>query len=238
MNKLITTAILLITGFCAQAQSGIPELKPFGKDVNDLTFKNWKVIAEAKGDLNKDGVEDLAFVIQNTDKKNLKINDGLGVDTVDHNPRVLGIYFGQKGGGYQKQLQSNEFILIREFPTMDDPFDGISILSNGVLQIDFHFWYSAGSWYMSNHQYKFRYQHQRFELIGYECSEMHRASMNSTDYSINFSTRKMSIIRITHNEKTDKEEETKELKTFELETLPSIKSLKKPFEWEFEDILI
>ncbi|UII28298.1 hypothetical protein LVD15_07685 [Fulvivirga maritima] len=236
MKRSIITGLLLIGGFYASAQTGIPELKQKGNDLSDLTFKEWKIIAEAKGDLNKDGIEDLAFVIQNTDDKNLQLNDGLGVDTVDLNPRVLGIYFGQSDGSYQKQLQSNEFIILRDSPTMDEPFDGILIDKNGVLQIDFHFWYSAGSWYMSNHQYKFRYQNQRFELIGYESDETHRATMNSTNYSINFSTRKMSIATITYNEDTDEEEESKVWKSFELEKLPSIKSLKKPFEWKFQDI--
>ena len=238
MKRRILTLIFMILGLCAYGQPEHPGLPALGNTLSELIPSGWRILSSSSGDLNKDGIEDIAFAIQNTLQKNLQPNDGLGIDTIDLNPRILGIYFGKSDGTFEKKLQSNTFIILQDSPTMDEPFDSLQILSNGVLQIDFHFWFSAGSWYISNHQYKFRFQNEAFELIGYESSETHRATQKTTNHSINFSTRKMSITTLVFDEETEKEITTEEWKKFELQNLKSIQSLGKPFEWKFQEIMI
>ena len=82
---------------------------------------------------------------------------------------------------------------------------------------------------MSNHQHKFRYQNNQFELIGYESSSTHRGTMKTTEHSINFSTNKMKITETVFNEETEEEKTTFQWKNIELERLKTVTSLKKAF---------
>jgi len=208
-------------------------LKKEGKTLKDIIPKEWKILDSKKGDLNNDGILDLVFAIQNTDKKNIEPNEGLGADNIDLNPRILGIYFGSKSGGFTQKLVSNHFIILQDIPTMDEPFDGFSISKKGILDIKFKFWFSAGSWTMSNHTYRFRYQNNKFTLIGYDSNEAHRGTGETTDYSINFLTKKMKIVKGSFSNEIS---ETVNWKKISLDKLIALKDIDKPFELKFEGI--
>lgn len=229
--------LLTVSLYTASAQGEkYPKLSVKGKNLKEFIPRHWKLIAQTVGDLNGDKIVDLAFVLQSTDKKNIVLNDGLGVDTLDSNPRILGIAFRDPASdNYELTLQSDTFILRHEDPVMNDPFDGVSVEKNGVLKISFRFWYSAGTWYMSTHDYKFRFQNSRFELIGYESSETHRATGETTGYSINFSTRKMHEIK----ENVQQEGPRSEKRTiFKLKELKTFDTLRVPFTWDFQGIIL
>ena len=211
------------------------EINTSGKSISDIIPINWKILDLEKGDLNQDGITDLVFAIQNTDKENIKLNDGLGTDTVDLNQRILGIYFGTKLGLYKQQLISENFIILRDSPTMEEPFEGFKIGEKGFLEINFRFWYSAGSWSMSNHKYKFQFKKDDFVLVGYDSNESNRASGETTDYSVNFLRKKIKVMK--GNFSSDKTE-TVVRKRFILKTPFTIKSIGKPFEKDFEGIFL
>ncbi|MCV9387393.1 FG-GAP repeat protein [Reichenbachiella ulvae] len=238
MKVCMVFYLLIFSVLGLKAQNDSMELPFHGKEFNDLIPAGWRVLSQASGDLNQDGYPDLAFALQNTLKEHIEYNDGLGIDTLDLNPRVLGIYFGQADKSLEKVLQSDEFIIICDAPTMDEPFDGLQILPDGELQIKFHLWYSAGSWSSSFYQYSFRYQNQAFELIGFERSEHHRGTGDEIDHSIDFQNRTMKIISTTLNEDTEEQDSEVLNKAFELQQLKSIKTLGKPFEWKFQEISI
>ena len=228
---------LLVFAWCFSVMGQIEfiDLPGHGNNLEELIPEKWDTLSTAKGDLNKDGISDVAFVIQGTDKVNFEVSELYDQDTLNLNPRVLGIYFGDGSGGYVKQNQSNTFILLRDSPTMDEPLEGIEITDKGVLQIRFLFFYSAGSWYTSNHLYQFRFQNDKFKLIGYDTTDTHRATGEVTSYSINFLTGKMSITRSNF---TNDEPESVEWKDFKLPELKSLDSFAEPFKWSFEGIHI
>jgi hypothetical protein len=152
-------------------------------------------------------------------------------------PRILALLFWDNStNGFILKEQSNTFILNHDNPNMDDPFDGLKI-EKGVLTINFRIWYSWGSWWTSNDSYKFRFQDSDFVLIGFESNSFHRSSGDSKSYSINFLTKKYSI---TLGETIDENYKTKtEWKTFELPVLRTIRTLLKPYTWDFDsDIVI
>lgn len=238
VNKTLIKNAFIKTVIDSSTKAKPIELPITGATLKALIPKGWRLLATASGDLNNDGIEDIVFAIQNTLTKHKKHHDGLGTDIIDLNPRLLGIYFGNIEGTFTKQLQSDTFIVLRDVPTMDEPLAGIKILKNGALQIDFHFWYSAGSWQMSNHQYTFRYKHKAFQLINYTSGERHRGTGEETDYDVNFITKTIKISTTYFDDDTeDKKEETK-VKTFKLKQLKSIKTLGSPFEWEFQNLKI
>mgnify|MGYP006911569072 CR=1 FL=1 len=192
--------------------------------------ENWKLIQFEKGDLNKDGFEDLAIVIQDTDTANTIINQGFGYDTLDTNPRTLLVYFYNKETSkFEKKLESRNIIPNHSVPTMEDPFAGI-IIKKSILEINYYFWYSAGSWYVTHRTYKFRFQNHDFYLIGIEDESTHRGTMASKSTSINFSTRKMQTIEFSSPTYDDEGEEHYEKKEtwldFKLNNLYKIEEIK------------
>lgn len=184
------TAILLINTAWAKIDTKA-EIKS-----NDQAFipKNWKTIKKVQGDLNADGLADLALIIEDTDPKNIIKNAGLGTIELNLNPRALLVLL-KKPQAYELAA-SNRFLPTEgdaESPCLADPLTegGTLDIKNGLLKIGLHYWLSCGSWYVTNHIYTFRYQDRSFKLIGYDSNDFHRASGDTTETSINFLTGKV-----------------------------------------------
>ena len=164
------------------------------KTVNEFIPKGWKEISNTSGDLNNDKLKDTIIVIEKEDKKNIKKNDGLGPDYLNLNPRILLILFKQKDGTYTLVSKNDKDFISspnsEDEPTLEDTFNGISI-KNNTLIINFNYFYSAGSWGTSKTNYIFRYQNNRFELIGFSESSFMRNSGEEEEVSVNFSTNKI-----------------------------------------------
>ena len=167
-----------------------------GKTVNDFIPKGWKVLLTARGDLNNDKLEDTAIVIEKDDKKNIKKNDSLGPEYLNLNPRALLVVFRQKDGTYILTGKNDKGFIQsegdEENPTLMDTLDEISI-KNNILKINFNYILSAGSWAASHTVYTFRFQNNRFELIGLDNNSYMRNSGEKEEFSLNFSTSKVKI---------------------------------------------
>ena len=164
------------------------------KTVNDFIPKGWKEILITNGDLNKDKLEDTVIVIEKDDKKNIKKNDVLGPDYLNLNPRILLVLFKQKDGIYILASKNDKGFIQsendEENPTLMDTLTGISI-KNNTLRINFDYFLSAGSWEASEAIFTFRFQNNRFELIGLDNISFMRNSGEQEEFSINFSTNKI-----------------------------------------------
>lgn len=188
--------ILFLSGsslLFAQTEVQIPS---YGKDTLAFVPKEWKIVALAKGDLNKDKSEDLAIVIEDTNKDNFIENEFLGAPTLNVNPRYLLILFKEKEGYRLAELNRN-FIPSEndaESTCLADPFmeSGGMDIKKGVLSVSFHYWLSCGSYGVTNEAFKLRWQDGKFVLIGYDHSEFSRSSGEESLTSINFLTKKKS----------------------------------------------
>ncbi|MDM1453942.1 hypothetical protein [Myroides odoratimimus] len=158
--------------------------------------KNWKIVSTAKGDLNKDGIEDLVLVIKNTDASNVIKNESLGQNLLDTNPREVLVFFKDKSHNYRLvERNSKGFVPSEnsvENPCLSDPFDEVSIVNN-ILIWRFNYWSSCGTYFSSNMTYKFRYQHNNFELIGADYYQFSRSTGEGMHISINFSIKKKEV---------------------------------------------
>lgn len=166
------------------------------KPLESYIPNGWKLLATAKGDLNNDGKDDTAIVIENTSRNNFIENpEGLGAKVLNTNPRHLLILFAQDNG-YILTLTNKEFIPTEhdaESPCYADPFWGGEesfFIKKQVLNICFGHWSSCGGWDAGSATYKFRYQQSDFILIGYDYFSIHRAGGDKHEESINFLTRK------------------------------------------------
>ena len=156
------------------------------KTINDFIPKGWKKILTANGDLNKDKLEDTVIVIEK--------DDVLGPDYLNLNPRILLVLFKQKDGAYILASKNDKGFIQsendEENPTLMDTLTGISI-KNNTLRINFDYFLSAGSYSASQTIFTFRFQNNRFELIGLDNISFMRNSGEQEEFSINFSTNKI-----------------------------------------------
>jgi hypothetical protein len=221
----------------AQNESKYPCLPKSAKRIQDLVPKDWKILSQTSGDLNGDGYEDFAFAVQRLLPESIEYDDGNAIQGFQTHPRILGIYFGKRNRRFKKVLQSNSFIINRNTPKMDEPFQGVQILENGILQIDFQIWLcrDCSSW--SSHEYQFKHQNKAFELIAYTEGISERVSGDEVDHTIDFQRRTLKIIKTTVIENDEREYE-EELKNFELKQFPTLKSLGVPFNWHFLELRI
>ena len=199
--KIVLSVVALLAGLsCPAAQelaipaAPYPALPRQAASAEGFVPPGWQLEAQAKGDLNGDGAEDLALVLHATDPNNVVANpDGLGVDKLDTNPRILAVVFA-RNAGYELALENHALIPRRTDPVMDDPFDSVAAsgleVARGTLRLRLGVFASAGSWSMSTIATTFRWQNGRFELIGYDRTETNRGSGEIEGLSINYLTRR------------------------------------------------
>jgi hypothetical protein len=134
----------------------IPE-KPPNQDFKSLVPTGWHILEKSKdkpaiaeGDLNKDGIPDIAAVIEKTET------------TDDASPRSLMITFGTGNGNYTLSIIADHVVLrANEGGPHGDPFDDILIDRGSVVLSDF-----GGSRWKWSEKYRFRFQNNDWYLIG------------------------------------------------------------------------
>jgi len=162
------------------------------------------LIAVVNGNLNKDNLPDKVIVTQDTlDKKA---------------PYRLQIFFKEPGGQY-KLIESSTQIIEPQYPDGNDGFyTGNSFLEITIKKAVFCI---HNELLRGHYEYLFRYQHDRFELIGFSESQSDgRGKMYYTDFNLVTGIK----IRQTDNYETDKV--ISRIKTKQLiRPLPKLKDL-------------
>jgi hypothetical protein len=126
------------------------------KDVNALVPAGWTILmkdepALAEGDLNKDGIEDVAAIIEQLD-----------AETDEAPPRALLIAFGTSNDSYTLSIIADKVVLkADEGGIWGDPFESLSIDRGSVIVSD----YGGSNWRWYN-KYRFRFQDNDWYLIG------------------------------------------------------------------------
>ena len=166
MNRLIAFAMLLFAGTIA-AQT--PKLPKSAASAQDFAPEGWHVFFIENGDLNKDHVDDIAFILQNDDSGS----------------RILAIAFGKKKRGYVLQEQDGGRFIAPKGNM--DAFVDMSI-QDGTLRVNFLL--PGSHAYDNGDSFIFRFQNKRFELIGWERKRRSRKNDRVHEVtSVNFSTK-------------------------------------------------
>ena len=163
-----------------------------GNKMEDFVPKHWSAIMKVDGDLNKDGLTDTALIVEQENPNNISITEYN--DTLNTNPRALLVLFKQENGTYKLAAKNDKGFIEppKESSSLLDPLgEGDINIKNNTLRLRFQYFFSAGSWYITNVEYVFRYQNNHFELIGVETNSFHRATGEETIVSFNLSTNKL-----------------------------------------------
>ena len=206
-----------------------PKIKKISNDYQNFVPQNWKIFHKTVGDLNGDKRKDTVLILRTNYAKYRNKNEDLVDNEFDTNPQMLLILFNRKGK-FELVQRSNAFIISRESPAEDEPLQKVSI-KNGMLQLDFVEWQSAGSWYTSNTAYKFKYLQGVFSLIRAEKSELERNVGEVETRSYDFQAKKLKIFYTDYDGTVIKKTILKKIRIGELKTF---ETFSKPHTWEIE----
>lgn len=199
----------------------LPALPKTGKTLNDFIPEGWELLDSVEGKLNKDAFSDIAFVLQHKDSALFVRTDQSGYrDTLFTKARIIGVLSGNTNG-YRLSVQNNNFIPTHDGTWIIEPFESMSIKKN-VLQFDFQYFYTMGSWSIDSYSYKFREQNGQFILIGSDVSSFMRNSHDYDKYSYNFLTKKINSKTGNDNEPENNTSEWKSMMNQSVITLDSI----------------
>jgi hypothetical protein len=199
MRTILFLLSLLPAIACAQElkipEATYPTLPESGNVLTDFVPKGWKNEVHVSGDLNKDGIDDVAMILHESNPKNIFKNYDTHDVAFDTNPRILVVLFGNKGGGYSLLLDNHTLIPRSDDPGLDDVIEGgggIEI-KRGSLKVKIGV-FAATSSLSSIRAYTFRWNNKQFELIGYDEDGRNRATSETTNVSVNFLTRKIKLV--------------------------------------------
>jgi len=208
IRVVVLAAGLMPAAAFAQAEPppvSYPKLASHSASAEAFAPPGWRVEVKLAGDLNKNGIDDLALVIRQNNPANVLTNTALGPPKLDTNPRILAVAFGNAGGGYDLALENHTLIPRTTEPNLEDYLqDGGIAIKRGTLQVTLHLFANAGGWAAGDRTFTFRFQDGRFALIGYDSDRVQRNTGETTGVSVNYLTGKMKLTsgRIDRDDKT------------------------------------
>ena len=189
--------------------------------IEDFIPKGWKKLIVEKGDLNKDKIDDVVLVIEKNDPKNFKkIEESSRSNPMNFNPRIILVLFKDKNSKYTLVAKNDKNFIVspgyaseEELETLDSPDynDNLSkavIIKNNTLRIFTLADYIKAA---TSTTYIFRYQNNRFELIGLDAQSIlgDTEYANTRNYSLNLSTKKLIIHNVSEKLESNVKKEEK-----------------------------
>ena len=184
---MIAAVILFATS--VRADFTYPQFPKHGSALSDWVLPGWKATNEVKGDLNKDGRDDIVLILERKEPASHVRGCGKETDTSETAPRILLILLAQADGGYSLSVAEKNLVLrADEGGIFGDPLDGLFIERGSVIL--HHYGGSAWRWFQT---YRFRHQDGGWFLIGFTDSSNHNVSRLGTMYDYNPLTGKIKV---------------------------------------------
>ncbi len=164
---------------------------PLLEMLNRSVGEKYVVIAEAVGDLNRDGKDDISIIVELADRNKIEDVENRGDRFPDKNQRLWFVFLG-KPGSYSQIGMNDSLLLPDENPNCDDPL-GVVSMSNNSLYLHTGYWCSMGSWGQGSVKYQFIYRNNQLLLAGKEEMHDNRASGEGEYISTNYLTGRQKI---------------------------------------------
>lgn len=121
---LITASLLFLFMADGLFSQTLPQIRQTGRRVEDFVPKGWDMIGQAKGDLNKDGLEDIAVALK-------EMEEDMNSDA--EYPRLLLILFKNQDKSLTLSITSSTAIFCKTCGgAFGDPFESLDIKNNTV----------------------------------------------------------------------------------------------------------
>jgi len=219
MKRILSYSLWLVVISSNAQNYRFPILPKAGNSAWDFAPKGWSVTDSIHGDLNRDDLADIVFVLRKKDSVLMRDKDGNDYKML---PQALAIAV-KNSNGYRLLDVNSEILIDYNFPeTYGPPFSSMDI-KNNVLILVFSFDYINGNFYF--YTYKFRFQKSQFFLIGADTQYVTRRTMDFEKKSYNFLTKKWSLTTGIYSE-DDPPKLTEKTEWFNLKALP-LRSFKK-----------
>lgn len=178
MEKQILT--LLFLGFCLLTFSqNKKSIYPNFIGQNLKAIKNnsdWKILQESTGDLNNDGFNDFALILESKDSILEKRCTKCKI--LKNKPRIIVVLLNQ-GDSRKVIIQNNKFIARADEGGMLPYLEPELLIENGLLKI--YYQYTR-----SNQLYIFKYKNNQMEIIQAESNSVHAATGNFENNKFDF----------------------------------------------------
>ena len=193
MTLLAALAFASTQSVMAHSSTDAPsDIEQLQKNWGAFAPNGWRVLMATTGNLAGPRSRDAIVVIEEVNPSKIIANTNLGNPELNTNPRVM-LVLANDGSGYRVARRIDGFLPSEgdpESPCLADPLAegrGIAI-DRQTLSISLQFWYSCGSWFVTNHEHKFRAEKGGLRLVGMESSSFHRGGGMGSRTSINFLT--------------------------------------------------
>lgn len=199
-TNALALGLLLCLALPAWAQPAPLDLSKVpqeGKTEQDFVPAGWKLDATAKGDLDKNGKEDVVLELVEEQPQ------GTPEDEVSERSRALVVLLAADGGKLRRAGASNKVLYCTTCQgALGTGQGGVTKVEKGVLLVD----QMSGSREMVHTVLRFRYdaKERKFVLIGEDVEHADRAAGTSTVESTNLLTGAKITEQREYNPKTDK----------------------------------
>ena len=214
----------------AQKTFIFPKIKTQGSSVEQFTPADWTVIDRTYGDLNNDGLADLAVILEYDkaiDETRVYGDNSSAIIKETQKPRILALFFKDKSSGnYYLSTQNNDFILrSEEGGKLGDPLQKIAIKDQQL-----YLRFQGGSEWRWELGYTFKFENKDWFLTSAINLYFNQNTGDMTERVYDFKTRELFTTvgnlhrRDIANKKTSEVLYFSQLRTF--------KTFKKPWAWE------
>lgn len=170
-------ATLLVCAMAAAAAES-PAMPARAANVAGFLPAGWHIEQQYQADFNRDGLSDALLLLAPAQP----VVEGQGQSP----PRVLAVLLRERDGWVL--AERNDRLVPRvDLSSQEDPLaDGEIVLQPGGFRISLGLAATMGSYLAATLRYTFRLDGTCFRLIGYDRMEVHRATLDTKDLSIDF----------------------------------------------------
>jgi hypothetical protein len=140
-------ALTLLFAVPARAEFTYPQFPKQGAALSDWILPGWKAVHEVTGDLNKDGRDDIAFILERKQQVSHTRGCGKESDKSQAAPRILMVLLAREQGGYRLSVLETDLVRrADEGGIFGDPLSGLYIERGSVVL--HHFGVRPGAGYI------------------------------------------------------------------------------------------
>ncbi|MCM4161622.1 hypothetical protein FHG64_05705 [Antarcticibacterium flavum] len=208
--------ILSLSGYSQEKESSYPHF--IGQPLSFVeSHPDWEILKSSTGDLDEDGQNDIALIIESKDSIPEKRCSSCYLR--NNKPRIILIFLNKDG--YQNVIiQNNEFIARGDEGGMATYIEPELSITNGLLNIFYQYT-------RSNQSYTFELLEDRMEIIGAKSNGVHSASGNFESVEYDFKEGKI----ITETGHISQEKLKTEIQKINIKP-KSLSEFGKMYEWQ------